>query len=127
MFALASALVGVIPDGVLAVPGRARCQPTAYVTNARSDSVSTVDVKTRKHPADITLGDNPHSMAFTPNGKAALVTNLQDRTVSVIDVKTRTEQFPRINVGALPFGVAITPNGKTRLRRQRWQRHGVDD
>jgi YVTN family beta-propeller protein len=57
---LAAALVGVVPDGVSAVPARSRCRPTALVANRDSDSVSTIDVKTRtKHPRDIPVDRNP--------------------------------------------------------------------
>jgi hypothetical protein len=44
---LAAALVGVVPDGVSAVPARSRCRATAFVTNAQDATVSTIDVKTR--------------------------------------------------------------------------------
>jgi YVTN family beta-propeller protein len=64
---LAGALVGVVPDGVSAVPARGSCRPTAYVANNCSDTVSTIDVKTRtKHPDDITVGSSPFGVAFTP-------------------------------------------------------------
>ena len=64
---LAGALVGVVPDGVSAVAGRARCRTTAFVTNALSASVSTIDVKTRtKDPTDIPVGMTPAGLAITP-------------------------------------------------------------
>jgi YVTN family beta-propeller protein len=67
VFGLAGALVGVVPDGVSAVPARSRCRPTAFVTNHVSGTVSTIDVKTRsKHPSDITVGSFPSGVAITP-------------------------------------------------------------
>jgi hypothetical protein len=42
VFGLAGALVGVVPDGVSAAAGRARCRATAFVTNVPSNSVSTM-------------------------------------------------------------------------------------
>jgi hypothetical protein len=42
VFGLAGALVGVVPDGVSAVAAKTRCRATAFVTNVRSDSVSTI-------------------------------------------------------------------------------------
>ena len=73
---LAGALVGVVPDGVSAVAARARCRATAFVTNAASGTVSTIDVKTRtKNPTDITVGAGPLGVAVTPDGKTAFVTN----------------------------------------------------
>ena len=64
---LAGALVGVVPDGVSAVGERARCRATAFVPNSLSDTVSTIDVKTRtKNPTDITVGSSPFGVAMTP-------------------------------------------------------------
>jgi YVTN family beta-propeller protein len=67
VFGLAGALVGVVPDGLSAVAGRGRCRATAFVTNAGSDSVSTIDVKTRDQaPTDIEVGEAPGVLAITP-------------------------------------------------------------
>src|SRR6266545_670100 len=89
---LAGALVGVVPDGVSAVGEHARCRATAFVPNSLSDTVSTIDVKTRtKHPADIPVGFGPAGVAVTPDGKTAFVSNNGSGTVSTIDVKTRTK------------------------------------
>jgi YVTN family beta-propeller protein len=115
---LAGALVGVVPYGVSAVAGRARCRATAFVANASSGTVSTIDVKTRtKHPTDITTGSpnnlEPVGVAITPDGKTAFVTNGGSGTVSTIDVKTRRKHPTDITVGSFPFGVAVTPDGKT--------------
>jgi YVTN family beta-propeller protein len=64
---LASALVGVVPGGVAAVAARGRCRATAFVVNIASDTVSTIDVKTRtKNPTDIPVGVNPTTVAMTP-------------------------------------------------------------
>jgi len=70
LFGLAGALVGVVPDGVSAVEARGRCRATAFVTNAASNTVSTIDVKTRtKNPTDITMGPITNEVAITPDGK----------------------------------------------------------
>jgi YVTN family beta-propeller protein len=107
---LAGALVGVVPDGVSAVAARSRCRPTAFVGNANSGTVSTIDVKTRtKDPIDIPVGVFPFGVAVTPDGKTAFVTNPLDDSVSTIDVKTRTKDPTDIPVGSGPAGVAITP------------------
>jgi YVTN family beta-propeller protein len=64
---LAGALVGVVPDGVSAMPARGRCRATAFVTNIYGGSVSTIDVKTRtKNSTDIPLGSGPAYAAVTP-------------------------------------------------------------
>jgi YVTN family beta-propeller protein len=111
---LAGALVGVVPDGVSAAAGRARCRATAFVTNQGNGTVSTIDVKTRtKHPTDIKVGEQPSGVAFTPDGKTAFVTNNGSGTVSTIDVKTRTKDPTDIPVGSFPKGLAVTPDGRT--------------
>jgi YVTN family beta-propeller protein len=103
----------VVPGGVTAMPARSRCRPTAFVTNAGSETVSTIDAKTRtEHPIDITVGSMPFGVAVTPDGKTAFVANTGSDTVSTIDVKTRTKNPADILVGRLPSAVAITPHGK---------------
>jgi YVTN family beta-propeller protein len=107
---LAGALVGVVPDGVSAVAARSRCRPTAFVTNRESDTVSTIDVKSRaKNPTDIPVGTIPYGVAVTPDGKTAFVANNGSDSVSTIDVKTRTKDPTDITVGSNPFGLAFTP------------------
>jgi YVTN family beta-propeller protein len=107
---LAGALVGVVPDGVSAAAGQARCRTTAFVTNLDGGTVSTIDVKTRtKHPTDIAVGAGPVGVAVTPDGKTAYVANQGIGTVSTIDVKTRTKYPTDIAVGTQPVAVAITP------------------
>jgi YVTN family beta-propeller protein len=115
VFGLAAALVGVVPDEVSAVAARARpCRSTAFVANALSSTVSTIDVKTRtQYRTVIAVGATPTGVAITPDGKTAFVANNASRTVSTIDVKTRTKNPTDITVGSLPYQVAVTPDGKT--------------
>jgi YVTN family beta-propeller protein len=111
---LAGALVGVIPDGVSAVAARARCRPTAFVTNIGSGTVSTIDMKTRtKNPTDITVGPFPAGLAFSPDGKTVFVGLGNSNSVSTIDVKSRTKHPTDITVGSNPAAMAVTPDGKT--------------
>jgi YVTN family beta-propeller protein len=111
---LSGALVGAAPDGASAVAARTRCRATAFVTNALSASVTTIDVKTRTtHRPDIPVATDPFGLAITPDGKTAFVTNVNLGTVSTIDVKTRKKNPTDIPVGTAPNRVAITPDGKT--------------
>ena len=110
---LAGAPVGVVPDGVSALPPRSRCRTTALVTNSGSGTVSTIDTKTRtKNPTDITVA-GAIGVEVTPDGKTAFVANESSGTVSTIDVKTRAKHPTDITVGPTPLGVAVTPDGKT--------------
>jgi YVTN family beta-propeller protein len=111
---LVGALVGVALAGVSAAPVRARCRPTAFVTNSGSNTVSTIDVKTgAEDPTDIAVGTYPQGVAVAPDGKTVFVANSLGGTVSTIDVKTRTKNPADIAVGTRPVDVAVTPNGKT--------------
>jgi YVTN family beta-propeller protein len=108
---LAGALVGVVPDGVSAVPARSRCRSTAFVANFGDGTVSTIDVYTRtKHPTDIPVGPLPAGQAVTPDGKTLFVPNFgSGNSVSTIDVKTRTKHPTDITGFGAPFGVVFTP------------------
>jgi YVTN family beta-propeller protein len=111
---LAGALVGVVPDAASAVAARKECRATAFVTNASSGTVSTIDVKTRtKHPSDIPVGSFPIAPAVTPDGKTVFVANRASDTVSTIDVKTRTKNPTDIPLGPNPLSEAFTTDGKT--------------
>jgi YVTN family beta-propeller protein len=111
---LAGALVGVVPDGVSAVPARKECRSTAFVANTFSGTVSTIDVKTRtKNPTDIPVGPLPAGQAVTPDGKTLFVALRNSDTVSSIDVKTRTKNPTDIAVGSIPTGFKVSPDGNT--------------
>jgi YVTN family beta-propeller protein len=91
--------VAITPDG-----------KTAFVANAGSNSVSTIDVKTRTNdPNDIPVGAFPLVPVLTPDGKTLFVTNQRGNSVSTIDVKSRTKDPIDIPVGARPGGLAVTP------------------
>jgi YVTN family beta-propeller protein len=58
----------------------------------------------------ITVGLEPSSIAFTPDGTRAYVTNSEENTVSVIDTATNSTVGSPIVVAAVhPFAVAIAP------------------
>lgn len=82
----------------------------AFVTNAGANSVSVVDLQTRKNIASIATGKSPHGLRLSPDGKELYVANVQDGSVSVLDVSTR-EEVARIAVGKAPVQVGFTPDG----------------
>jgi YVTN family beta-propeller protein len=110
---LTGALVGVVPNGVSAVPARKVCRSTAFVTNGVSGTVSTIEEKARTtSPTAIAVGSSPQGVAVTPDGKTAFVVNGESDSVSTIDVKTRRKNPTDIPVGDRPDAVAVTPDGK---------------
>jgi len=85
----AGVLLGADPGGVSAVPARSRCRPTVFVVNNRSETVSTIDIRSgTKHADDIPIGAFPVSLAVTPDGKNVFVTNVGSDSVSMIDIKS---------------------------------------
>jgi YVTN family beta-propeller protein len=82
------------------------------VVNNLDDSVSIINVagEANTKVAEIEVGDEPRTVAITPDKRLAYVTNQGSATVSVIDLATnqKTQDIP---VGVEPYGVALTPDG----------------
>ena len=74
-------------------------------------TVSVITTATGAVSAPITVGNAPHGVAITPDGKHVYVANNADGTVSVITTATGAVSAP-ITVGNGPEQVAITPDGK---------------
>jgi YVTN family beta-propeller protein len=86
--------------------------PTAFVVNYASNSVTPVNLATRKAGGAIAVGTDPAAIAVTPNGRTAYVVNSGSGTVTPITTATR-KAGKAIRVGADPAAIAITPNGRT--------------
>ena len=71
-----------------------------------------VDAAARRKVAEIPVGGQPMSVAFSPDGRRAFVSNRLDDSVSVIDVATR-KVVATIPVGDEPHGVLTDRSGKT--------------
>jgi YVTN family beta-propeller protein len=84
--------------------------PTAFVVNYASNSVTPVDLATRKAGRAIAVGADPTAIALTPNGRTAYVVNSGSGTVTPITTATAAAG-KAIRVGADPTAIAITPNG----------------
>jgi YVTN family beta-propeller protein len=82
------------------------------VANNLDDSVSVINVAgdANTKVAQVEVGDEPRTVAITPDKRLAYVTNQASATVSVIDLATnqKTQDIP---VGAGPYGIALTPDG----------------
>ena len=87
-------------------------QPTAFVVNSGSNSVTPIDLATRKAGRPIRVGKHPLAIALTPGGQTAYVANSRSGTVTPIDTATR-RAGPPIPVGRGPQAIAVTPDGKT--------------
>jgi YVTN family beta-propeller protein len=82
------------------------------VVNNLNDSVTVMNVAADANTkvAEITVGDEPRSVAITADKLRAYVTNQASGTVSVIDL-TANQKTQDIQVGVEPYGVALTPDG----------------
>jgi YVTN family beta-propeller protein len=82
------------------------------VVNNLNDSVTVMNVAgdANTKVAEITVGDEPRTVALTTDKKFAYVTNQASATVSVIDLTTN-QKTQDISVGVEPYGIALTPDG----------------
>ena len=99
--------------GKTAVPAsKAPRQQTAFVVNSASDTVTPVNLVTRRAGKPIRVGANPRAIAITPGGRMAYVVNSGSDTVTPIATGTRRAEAP-IRVGSDPQAIAIAPGGAT--------------
>ena len=82
------------------------------VVNNLNDSVSIINVAgdANAKVTEITVGDEPRSVAISPDKHWAYVTNQASATVSLIDLTTN-QKVQDIGVGVEPYGIALTPDG----------------
>ncbi len=90
----------------------APAQPTAFVANSASNSVTPVNLVTHKAGKPIGVGRDPQAVAVTPDGAMAYVVNSGSNSVTPIGTVSR-RAGTAIPVGADPQAIAITPDGRT--------------
>ncbi len=93
-------------------PVAAAHQPVAWVANYGSDTVTPVNLVTRKAGHAVPVGSQPRAIAATPDGKTVYVANSGGDTVTPIDAATGRPGRP-IVTGSAPWALAVTPDGKT--------------
>ncbi|MBS1251669.1 MAG: Hydrazine synthase subunit gamma [Anaerolineales bacterium] len=79
------------------------------VVNPDSNSVSVMDAATGEKLAELTVGDDPRTVALAGSDRA-YVTNRGSNTVSVVDL-TELTAVATIPVEQQPYGVVVTPDG----------------
>jgi len=94
------------------VAANAAAAPIVLSVNNAKESVSLIDTQTHAVLGEpIKVGDEPTSIAITPDGRLAFVSNGNSGSVSVIDIDER-QAFPKqIPVGGEPQQIAISPDG----------------
>jgi uncharacterized protein (TIGR03437 family) len=84
-------------------------QGRAYTANFGSNNLSVIDTSSNTVVATVPLGNQPNSVALTPDGTRAYVTN-GGGDVWVISTSTNAV-LAKVVVGGYPSGIAITPDG----------------
>jgi YVTN family beta-propeller protein len=106
---LAGPFVVVLSALALATPAALARQ--AFVANLGAHTVTPLDLVANQAGAPIPVGEDPDSIAISPDGRTAYVSNGIDGTVSVIETATDSVIGAPIPVGSNPAAVALTPNG----------------
>lgn len=77
-----------------------------YVENAKSDSVSVVDLATNKVVKDITVGNSPHDLKISNDQQVLYTTDIDSGTISIINA-TSNLLIDQINTGRTVHGIAV--------------------
>ena len=74
--------------------------------NPDSDSITLIDTTISGSGIldEISVGDDPRTLSFTPDSGKILVSNNGSSSISVIDVANRTEEA-QYSVGLMPYGI----------------------
>jgi YVTN family beta-propeller protein len=82
------------------------------VVNNLDDTVTLINVAgdANTKVAEIEVGDEPRTVAISPDKQWAYVTNQGSGTVSVINLTTNQKEKD-VPVGIEPYGIALTPDG----------------
>jgi YVTN family beta-propeller protein len=92
-------------------------QPALVVLNKSDASASIISLADGKTIVTMPVGDGPHEVAVSPDGKIAVVANYGGRTpgnsLTVLDLRNR-RPLRTIDLGAYarPHGIAFMPDGK---------------
>lgn len=103
---------GLVADGEIAVgksPSGFAVSPdgaTIVVANRESDTVSVVDLATRKEVKVIAVGAHPFGIALDPATRRLYTANVESNDVSVVDLDKGAE-IGRIRTGLRPYVIAL--------------------
>ncbi len=90
-----------------------------YAADSLHNTVSVIDVSTRRVTKVMDVATGPRFVAITPDGSKVLVSNFGSRdldgnTLTIID-SASDEVVETLSVGAQPFAIAITPDNNKAL------------
>jgi YVTN family beta-propeller protein len=101
----------LLAAAVLIDPPAGAAGPKAYVGNFTDNTISVIDVDSKRVTATIPVPPGPHGIAITPDNRWVYVASDGSSTVSVIDSAT-DKVLENIEVGKNPHGVAASADGK---------------
>jgi YVTN family beta-propeller protein len=87
-------------------------QPVGWVANYAGNTVTPVNLVTRKAGPAIPAGPRPRAIVAAPDGKTVYVADSGSDTVTPINAATG-RPGPPVRVGLAPWALAVTPDGKT--------------
>jgi len=108
LYALPTEDAPVFTSGSMALSREGTLLATANMLN---DTLSIVAPRDAERLAEIAVGDDPRSVALTPDASRAFVVNRGDGTLSIVNTVNR-EVISTVPVGVLPYAV-ITDNATT--------------
>lgn len=76
------------------------------VTNAKTNSISIIDLYSNKIIKDINVGKGPHGIAFSADGDLMYISNMKSNDVSIIDTST-DKVIGNIAVGIEPHQIVL--------------------
>ena len=82
--------------------------------NQTADSVSLIDPQVGQVLAELTTGNKPAGVAFSPDGRIAAVTHWYGYDLAILEVgENALKERARVAVGPEPRGVVFSTDGKT--------------
>jgi YVTN family beta-propeller protein len=90
--------------------GPSSSREIAYVANYGSNTVSVIDIQVDSVIATVPVGDRPHGVTVTPDGRFVYVGNSLSEDVTVIETANNTVTAT-IPTGPVTLGIAVDPSG----------------
>jgi YVTN family beta-propeller protein len=107
-------LIASVPVGLEPVSVHFRTDIELWAVNHVSDTISIIDVPSRRTVRTIQTGDEPADVVFAGDPVRAFVTCSQENTIEVFDLTDLDAEPEKIAIeGEDPRALAVSPDGKT--------------
>ncbi|NBB25975.1 YncE family protein [Porphyrobacter sp. SLTP] len=83
---------------------------TAWTTDLGSRTVTRIDLRTRRAPLSVTVGEEPEGIALSPDGKTLWVSARGSNQAFALDPQTM-EVRETVATGRFPLRIAVRPQG----------------